>query len=87
MGYCLPDSLSCFASFWSTRDATNYSETIQPGEECPMLPSSEVPGPLPKMRCHDPACQEYLFNSSSGNLNATMEKQCYITENKSSWTK
>jgi len=84
------------ASFWSTRDGTNYSETnpnpnvtnavnaLEP--ECPMIPNSEIPGPLPKMRCHDSECQEYLFGGNEP-LNATMEKQCYIIENQSSWVK
>jgi len=65
-------------SFWSTRDATNYSETTET-EDCPMLlSSSDIPKPLPKMRCHEPECQEYLFNSSeNAAINKTMEKKCY----------
>jgi hypothetical protein len=44
------------ASFWSTRDGTNYSETLEPESECSMLSTNnssdsddDIPMPLPKM--------------------------------------
>jgi hypothetical protein len=62
-------------SFWSTRDATNYSEVGT--EDCPMQPSSETSQPLPKMRCHDPDCQQYFMGNNYTGTNKTMEAKCW----------